>query len=63
MKQTQGRFLIDRLKAKPHTYLDMLLYRNSISPWKRIAECLRADERLVKGKRGELVTWRVVKVG
>lgn len=58
---TQGRLLIAALKRKPHTYMDMLSHGVSISPWKRISECLRADEALVKGKnRLGLTTWRVV---
>lgn len=59
MKTTQGRWLIAQLKRKPHTYLDLLLYRVSVCPWKRVAETLLPDEQIVKGKRGDLVTWRV----
>jgi hypothetical protein len=57
---TQGRFLIGRLKRKPHTYLEMLRYGVSTAPWKRCAESLRNGERIIKGrnKRG-LVTWAV----
>lgn len=61
---TQGRELIARLKRKPHTYLDMLGYCVSTSPWKRVAECLRPGEQLVKGRKlaggRHLTTWRVV---
>ncbi len=58
---TQGRLLIAALKRKPHSYLDMLKHNVSTSPWKRITECLRDDEALIKtpGKDG-LVRWRVV---
>ena len=58
---TQGRLLIAALKRKPHTYMDMLDHKVSISPWKRIAECLGDSEQLVKAtnKQG-LTTWRVV---
>lgn len=61
---TQGRLLIQALKQRPHTYLDMLKHGVSCSPWKRVAESLRCDEKLVKlpNKRG-LTTWRVVKAG
>lgn len=60
---TQGRLLIAALKRKPHTYMEMLSHGVSISPWRRVAESLRADEAVVKGfnKRG-LITWRVVAV-
>ena len=59
---TQGRVLIGALKQKPHTYLAMLAYGISTSPWKRVLECLRDDEALLKtqGKDG-LVRWRVIK--
>jgi hypothetical protein len=58
---TQGRLLIARLKAKPHTYLQMLAYGVSTSPWKRVQECLLDSEALVKGRSREgLTTWRVI---
>lgn len=59
-KMTQGRFLISKLRGKPHTYLDMLRYGVSTAPWKRVLESLKPSERLVKksNKRG-LVTWEV----
>jgi hypothetical protein len=58
---TQGRLLIARLKSKPHTYLEMLAYGVSTSPWKRVQECLRDSEALVKGRnRQGLTTWRVI---
>jgi hypothetical protein len=57
---TQGRLIIDALKRRPYTYGDMLALRVSTSPWKRVRECLRHDERLVKGERKGLTTWRVV---
>ena len=65
MKDTrQGRQLIAKLKY-PHTYLDMLAYGISTSPWKRVKECLAVNETIKKGSRRvngrELVTWRVVK--
>jgi hypothetical protein len=58
---TQGRLLIAALKRKPHTYLDMLRHGVSCSPWKRVTECLRDDESLVKApdKQGR-TTWRVI---
>lgn len=61
MKQTQGRALIERLKRKPHTYLEMLRYGISVCPWKRVKESLKEGEQLVTSRRGELKTWRVVK--
>ncbi len=58
---TQGRLLIERLKMRRHTYLDMLAYGISTSPWKRIDECLREGEVLKKEKNAKgLITWRVV---
>ena len=63
---TQGRCLISALKSRPHTYMQMLAHGISTSPWRRVLECLRDDEQLLKtpGKDG-LVRWsvrRVVKV-
>ena len=62
---TQGRLLIEALRKRPHTYLEMLRYGLSTSPWKRITECLhdteavKKEHRTVNGKR--LVTWRIVR--
>jgi hypothetical protein len=59
---TQGALLIDALQKRPHTYMQMLAHGVSTSPWRRIAESLRADQRLVKSKtRRGLTTWQVVK--
>lgn len=59
---TQGRLLIEQLRKRPHTYLEMLDYGLSTSPWRRVAECLRDTERLVKVKnRAGLITWRVTR--
>lgn len=59
---TQGRLLIEQLKQRPHTYMEMLDYGLSTSPWRRVAECLAPNEELVKGKRRNLTTWFVRKV-
>ena len=59
-KPTQGRRLISLLKRRALTYREMLQASESCSPWRRIDEALGHDEQLVKGKRGEWVTWRVV---
>jgi hypothetical protein len=59
-KTTQGRRLIAALKRKAHTYLEMNLLCISISPHRRIAECLRDDEQVIKGERNGCTTWRVV---
>lgn len=60
---TQGRLLIERLKRKPHTYLGMLAYGLSTSPWRRVVECLREGETLVKGRDGKgRTTWHVLEV-
>lgn len=61
MANSQGRQLIALLKRKPHTYLEMLGYGISTSPWKRVVECLLPTESVLKGvNRQGLVTWRVV---
>lgn len=57
---TQGRRLIALLKRRAMTYLEMNLLGISISPHKRVLECLKPHETLVKGKRGEWTTRRVV---
>ena len=59
-KQTKGRRLIAILKRKAMTYLEMQALCISTSPQKRVVEGLRDDERIVKGMRGGLTTWRVV---
>jgi hypothetical protein len=45
--------------------MEMLAHGVSTSPWRRIVEGLRHDEKLVKGQRWlgdqKLTTWRVVK--
>lgn len=57
--KTQGRRLIEACKRRPRTYMELLALGISVCPWKRIRESLGADEAIVKGKRGELVTWAV----
>jgi hypothetical protein len=65
--RTQGDQLVSLLKIRPHTYMQMLRYGISCSPWKRVQEWLdlNAGWKLVKqtaSVRGEeLTTWRVVK--
>lgn len=49
-KQTQGRRLIAMLKRRGMTTMDMLRTEISVSPWRRITESLKEDERLVKAK-------------
>lgn len=57
---TQGRRLIEHLKRRPFTYLEMQMLGISSSPQKRISECLYADERIIKTKGHDgLVRWRV----
>lgn len=66
---TQGRCLIEALKRKPHTYMEMLAHGVSTAPWKRVAESLAEDEQIRKSTRavyvnGEvrhLTTWSVKK--
>jgi hypothetical protein len=58
---TQGRTLIERLKRKGMTTMDMLMMGVSVAPWKRIAESLRPGEELVKHKNNRgLFVYRVV---
>lgn len=60
---TQARLLIAELKKKPHTYMQMLRHGVSTSPWRRVTEGLRPDERLIRAKNAKgLTTWRVVAV-
>lgn len=59
---TQGRALISHLKRRPHTYMEMLAHGLSISPWKRIKECLADNECIVKAQDAKgRTTWRVTK--
>ena len=60
-KPSQGRRLVQLLKRRAMTYREMLSASESYSPWKRVSEALRDDEQVVKGKRGDWVTWRVIK--
>jgi hypothetical protein len=63
--QTQGRRVIEALMRRPHTYMEMLHLGVSTCPQKRVAECLRAHEKIVKGSRcvggRDLTTWQVVR--
>ena len=59
---TQGRLVIAALKAKPHTYRQMLNLGVGNSPWKRAMECLKPTEDIVRAKGADgLVRWRVVR--
>jgi hypothetical protein len=61
MNQTQCRRLISALKRRAYTYLEMQQLCISTSPQKRVSECLRDDEQIVKGKNARgLVTWKVI---
>ncbi len=61
-KQSQGRRLIALLKNRYMTTGEMLRTGISVCPWKRVAECLAPDERLIKTKRSGLIAWHVVRV-
>lgn len=62
-KPQQGRRLIALLKRRPMTYAQMLQASESRCPWKRVAECLKPHEKLVKGRSPHgWTTWRVVRV-
>lgn len=57
---TQGRRLIEALKRRPFTYLEMQMLGISTSPQKRVVESLYANERIIKTKGHDgLVRWRV----
>jgi hypothetical protein len=56
---TQGRMLIEALKRRPMTYLEMILLARSCSPWRRVSESLAENEKLIKTKRGDLIQWSV----
>lgn len=61
---TQAERLFEALRRRPMTYGDMLELKVSTSPWKRVTEGLhrlKPGEKLVKGERKGLVTYRVVK--
>lgn len=61
---TQGKVLVQALKRRPHTYMEMMRYGVSVCPWKRIQEALRVHypgHQIAKGRnRQGLITWRVV---
>jgi hypothetical protein len=61
---SQGRRIISKLlrSTTGYTYMEMLMLGISVAPWMRVTESLRDDERLVKGKRGKRITWRIIKV-
>ena len=57
---TQGRALIEELKRRPMTYFQMINFGQGYSPHRRVVECLRDDEKLIKGKHASgCVTWAV----
>lgn len=61
---TQAERIFTHLRRRAHTTMEMLQLGISVSPWKRISEGLhrlRPGERLVKGERKGLRTYRVVR--
>ena len=57
---TQGRRLIEHLKRRPFTYLEMQMLGISTSPQKRITEQLYERERIIKTKGHDgLIRWRI----
>jgi hypothetical protein len=62
-KISQGRRLIDLLKRRPMTTLEMLNTGISVCPWKRIRECLADDEQLVRFEYRKPVAYGVIKMG
>lgn len=61
-KLTQGRRLINLLKKRWMTTMDLLQTGISTCPWKRIKEALRDDEKLLDQKLGRLKAYRVVSI-
>lgn len=63
---TQAEVLYAHLRRKAMTTMEMLSLGVSVSPWKRITEGahhLRPGEKLVKGERKGMRTYRVTKAG
>jgi hypothetical protein len=60
-RPSQGRRLIEALKKRPMTYMEMNMLGISVSPHKRICESLNDAEQLVKSTDYDgRTTWRVV---
>jgi hypothetical protein len=60
-KQTQGRRLIDMLKLRPMSSMELQMTGVSVCWWKRVAESLRADEALIAVEvdgRKQYSVWR-----
>ena len=47
-KRTQGRRIIERLKRRPMTSMQIQMLGISTCWWKRVAESLHEDEQLVR---------------
>ena len=61
---TQAERIFTHLRRKAMTYGEMLDLHVSTSPWRRVSEGLhhlKPGEKLVKGQRKGLVTYRVSK--
>ena len=62
---TQGRLIIEQLKRRPMTYMQMIALGVSVCPWKRVQESIggAVGWRLDTSGRNRqgLVTWRVVR--
>jgi hypothetical protein len=60
---TQGRLIIEQLKRRPMTYMQMLALGVSVCPWKRVKETISLmpgwDISYGQDTRGRL-TWRAV---
>lgn len=63
MKQSQGRILINALKRRGMTTMEMIHYVGSVCPWRRLAESLKANEELTSSKNNRgLNVYRVKEV-
>jgi len=61
---TQGRRLIEALKRRPFTYLEMNMLGVSQCAWKRVSESLYPNEFIIKTKGADgLIRWRVRRFG
>jgi hypothetical protein len=53
--------LIELLKRRPYTTLEMLNTGISVCPWKRLSECLADDEQIVKFEYRKPIAYGVIK--
>jgi hypothetical protein len=61
-RKTQGRAIIEALKRRPLTYLEMIQLGQGLSPWKRVKESLHENEQVLVTDMYDdgLVRWQVL---